>query len=262
MANTIFENVVLGNKYNSVLATKLDLQTYMTVDNTLTTEAGMKKKIITKTVTGAVDDLAQGAGNTNSVEVSTSTSDYEVGTTQGRFVYFDEEAMADGNVVDAGLTGLSEKMINSFVAKAVAEWEKATLRQTYATATGIDFDTVVDAIAKLNVEDETGLFLLIAPDMLAKFRKNLKDNLSYSEGFVRTGYVGSVCGVPVYISKAITAGEAILASKDAVTLFVKKDTEIEQERDANLRKNTVYARKVALVALTDATKVVKINAAA
>lgn len=258
MAQTIYENVVLGNKYESVLSTKLDLQSYMTVDTTLAADAGMKKKIITRTVTGNVEDLAQGAGNTSTVEVGTTSQDYEVTTTQGRFAYYDEEAMADPNVVDAGLTGLSEKMINSFVEKAVDEWEKATLKQTYTSA--ITFDTVVDAIAKLNLEDESQLFMLIAPDMLAGFRKALKDDLKYSEGFVRTGYIGSVCGVPVYVSKAITAGKAVLATKEAVTLFIKKDAEIEQDRDADKRQNIVYARKVSLVALTDATKVVLIEA--
>lgn len=250
MANTIYNNIVLENKYNSVLATKLDLQRFMTVDNTLSVNAGMTKKVITKTATGAVDDLLKGQGNTNSVEVSTSTNDYTVGTTQGKFVYFDEEAMADPAVVDAGLTGLAEKMVNSFVAKAVAEWEKGST----VTVTAFDFDGVVDAIASMNLEDESGLFMLINPAQVAEFRKGLGDELKYSEGFVRTGYIGSVCGVPVYISKAITAGKVILASKDAVTLFIKKDSEIEQERDADTRQNRVFARKVCVVALTDATK--------
>jgi hypothetical protein len=46
-----------------------------------------------------------------------------------------------------------------------------------------------------------------------------------------------------------------------VRLFIKKGTEIEQERDANTRKNTVYTRKVALVALVDDRKLVKITEA-
>lgn len=250
MANTIFNNVVLENKYNSILATKLDLQRFMTVDNSLAVNAGMTKKVITKTATGAVDDLQMGQGNTNVVEVATSTHDYTVETTQGKFVYFDEEAMADPAVVDAGLTGLAEKMVNSFVAKAVAEWEKGQA----VTVSAIDFDAVVDAIASMNLEDESGLFLLINPAQVAEFRKSLGDELKFSEGFVRTGYIGSVCGVPVYISKAITAGKLILASKEAVTLYIKKNSEMEQERDADHRKNSVYARKVAVVALTDATK--------
>lgn len=259
MANTVYQNTVLENKYTSVLTTKLDLQNYMTVDDSLMQDAGMIKKIITKTVTGSVEDLAQGAGNSANVEVTTVTNDYTVGVTQGRFQYFDEEAMADPAVVDAGLEGLAEMMINSFTAKAAAEWKKATLKQTYTT--NIDFDTVVDAIAKLNLEDESQLFMLISPNMVASFRKALKDDLKYSSDFVRTGYIGSVVGVPVYVSKAIEDGSAVIATKEAVKLFLKKNTEMEQERDMNIRQNTVYARKTALVSLVDATKVVYISKA-
>jgi hypothetical protein len=158
--------------------------------------------------------------------------------------------MADPAVVEAGLTGLAEKMVNSFVAKAVDEWSNAT----EITVSAYDFDAVVDAIASMNLEDESGLFLLIGPAHVAEFRKNLGDELKYSEGFARTGYIGSVCGVPVYISKAIDRNP-ILASREATTLFIKKDSEIEQERDADHRQNKVFARKVALVALTDATKI-------
>lgn len=257
MTQTIYNNTVLENKYNSVLTTKLNLQNYLTVDNDLQQEAGMVKRIITKTVSGSVEDLAQGNGNSATIEVGTSYNDYTVGVTQGRFVYYDEEAMADGALVDAGITGIGEKMVNDFVSKAVAEWRKATLQQGYSS---IGFDTVVDAIAKLNLEDESSLFLLISPNMVASFRKAVKDELKYSEAFTRTGYLGSLVGVPCYVSKAIPNGEAIVANKEAVRLFIKKDTEIEQERDANTRKNTIYARKAALVALVDATKVCRIAA--
>ena len=257
MSNVIYPNIVLENKYDSVLTTKLNLQNYLTVDYDLQQEAGMTKRIIKKSVTGSVEDLTMGNGNTGNIEVTTSYADYPVGTTQGRFIYYDEEALQDGAVVDAGLTGIGEKMVNDFVAKAVAEWRKATLQQGYSS---IGFDTVVDAIAKMNLEDESDLFMLISPSMVASFRKAVKDELKYSEGFTRTGYLGSLVGVPCYVSKAIPAGEAIIASKEAVRLFIKKATEIEQERDANLRKNSVFARKVALVALVDATKVVRVAA--
>lgn len=256
MSNVIYPNVVLENKFESVLTTALNLQNYLTVDTSLQEEPGMRKRIISKTVSGNVEDLAQGVGNSANIEVSTTYADYDVGVTQARFPYFDEELMADGNLLEAGLQGLSEKMVNSFVAKAVAEWEKANLQQGYST---IGFDTVVDAIAKMNLEDESKLFMLISPNMVAAFRKALKDELKYSEDFVRTGYLGSVVGVPCYVCKAIPNGEAIIADKSAVRLFLKKNTEIEQERDANTRKNTVYCRKVALVALVDGRKVVKIG---
>lgn len=256
MAHTIYENFILANKVSDILTTQVDLNAYMTVDTELAENAGMKKVINTYTATGNVEDLAMGEGNNEDIEVSFTPTEYTVGTTQGRFKYYDEQEMTDPMVVDVGLDGIAKTMVNDFTAKAIAEYEKATLT---LAGSGWTFDTVVDAIAKMNLEDETGLFLLISPADQANFRKALKDDLKYVEGFVRTGYIGSVCGVPVIVSKAVAKGTGYLATKDAITLFIKKDTEIEQERDANHRENRVFVRKVALVALTDATKLVKIT---
>lgn len=256
MANQVYDNVVLANKIEDILTTAVDLTSYMTVDTSMTQEAGMKKKINTYKAQGDVETLAMGNGNTGDIEVSFATKEYDVETVQGRFQYYDEQAMTDPMVVQAGLEGIAKTMINDFTAKAVAEFDKATLT---VQRTGFAFTDIVDAIAKLNTENEDGLFILVGVADLAKFRKELQDDLKYSEGFVRTGYVGSVCGVPVIVTKAITNGNIYLASKEAVTLFIKKDTEVEQERDANVRNNKVYIRKVAVVALTDENKVVKLT---
>lgn len=256
MAHRVYDNFILENKIEDLLTTAVDLNTYMTIDTSLTEEPGMVKKINTYTSTGNVQDLEMGIGNTDEINVDFATSEYRVGVTQGRFNYFDEQEMTDPTVIDAGLQGLSQKMVNDLTAKAIAEFEKATLvKHSYAHT----FDDVVDAIALMNIEAEEGLFLLISPADKAEFRKNLKDDLKYVEGFVRTGYIGSVAGVPVIVSKAVPADEAFLATSKAVSCFVKKGAEIEQEREANIRKNSVFARKVMVVALTDATQVVKLT---
>lgn len=117
--------------------------------------------------------------------------------------------MIDPMVVDTGLKHSADNMINEFTKLAIEEFDKATLEVKPAAWS---FDAVVDAIAKLNVEDESGLFLLISPADKAAFRKALRDDLNYSEGFVRTGYIGSVAGVPVIVSKAIAAGKGYLAT--------------------------------------------------
>ena len=254
-----YENFVLENKIEDILTTAVDLQNYMTVDNSLALEPGMKKVVHTYKATGNVDDLAMGEGNTNQIGVTFDSTEYVVKVTQGKFQYYDEQEMTDPMVVDTGLDGLAKTMVNDFVTKAIAEYNRATLTQP---ATAWSFDVVADAIAKMKTEDESGLFLLISPEDKAAFRKALKDDLSYSEGYVRTGYIGTVCGVPVIVSKAVAKGTGYLATKDAVTLFIKKGSEIEQQRDADIRSNEVYARKVAVVALTDATKVVKITISA
>ncbi len=263
MANTIFANSVLENKVKSILTTGVNMSNYMTLDDTLQADAGMVKKVHTYSASGSVEDVEQGTGNTGDITSSYAESSYTAKYTQGRFVYYDEEALTDPACIDAGITGLSQKMVNDLTAKAITEFGKATLKVEYLkTASCPSFDNIVDGIGKLNLEDESALFMLINPAMKAALRKELKDDLKYSTDFVSTGYIGHVAGVPVIVSKAVTAGSAFIATKEAVTAFVKKDTEIEQDRDKNLRKNIVYARKVTVVALTDATKVVKFTQAA
>ncbi len=259
MAHTAYENVVLSNKINDILTTQTNLNNYMTIDTSLTENAGMKKVINTYTSTGSIEELAMGEGNSTEITVSFTPAEYEVKTYQGKFAFYDEQEMQDPMVVDTGLKHSAADMVNEFTALAVAEMEKATLATTPAAWS---FEAVVDAIAELNLENEDGLFLLISPADKAAFRKALKDDLSYSEAFVRTGYIGTVAGVPVVVSKAIPEGKGYLATKEAVTVFIKKDTETEYERDGDKRNNLYYIRKFGIVALTDATKIVKITVAA
>ena len=76
---------------------------------------------------------------------------------------------------------------------------------------------------------------------------------------VYNGQIGTVAGIPVIVSKA--ADNAYVMSKDAIKLFMKKDLEVEQERNADTRTNSVYLRTAYLVSLVDATKICKITAA-
>lgn len=254
MAHTIYENSVLSNKLSEVLKSKVDLNPYMTHDNSLAQSAGMKKIINVYKSTGDVEALGMGEGNSGEITVSFEPKEYDVMTYQGKFSYFDEQEMQDPMVVDAGIDGAAKQMVNKFNDLAIAEFGKATLT---VPATALDFDAVVDAQAKLG--ETAAEFMLISPNSLAAFRKNLKQYLSYSEGFVRSGYVGSVNGIPVVTSAIVPDTEAYVGTKEAVTVFIKKDTEVEQERDADVRRNDYWVRKYAVVALTDATKAVKIT---
>ena len=256
MAHTVYENIVLSNKMNDILTTKVNLNNYLTIDTSLSENAGMKKVVNTYTSTGDVEKLGMGQGNSTSIEVSFTPVEYNVEVFQGKFAFYDEQEMTDPVIVDKGIADAANRMVNKFTALAIAEFEKATLEQT---GVAWSFDVVVDAISKMNLEDESGLFLQVSPADKAAIRKALKDDLSYSEAFVRSGYIGTVCGVPVIVTEAVPAGKGYLATKDAVTVFIKKDTETEYERDANTRNNSYWVRKCAVVALTDATKAVKIT---
>lgn len=258
MANQVYENFVLENKLESILTTKVDLMAYVTPDYSLTENPGMKKVINKYKAVGNVEDLSMGQGNSADFESTFESNEYEVKVTQGRGKYYDEEAMKDPMVVDTIVKGMAEQMTNDFTSKAIEEMKKADLivECDFTTTTaGYLFDKVVDALALFG-EEEDGLSILINPTQKAYFRKQLKDDLSYSEGFVRTGYIGSVSGVPVVMSKAVPDTCAFIVNKEAITLFLKKGSEAEQERDPDTRLNKMWLRKATLVALTDSTKLV------
>lgn len=255
MPNYTYENKVIENKYNSVLLSDLQDSDFLTVDESLTASAGDTVEIVTRTVSGTMQDVAMGAGNTEDITVSATVAPYKVKTKQGRFIYYDEEAKRDPACVDAGVQGMAEVARNAWLEDAFFEYSKAHSKQI-ETATA-NFDAFADAVALFG-EKDTDLRALINPADVAKLRKALKDDLKYSEDFARTGYIGLCCGVPIKRSSAVPVGEILIVQKDAVTLFVAKNSEIEQERDANLRKNSVFSRKQAICALTREDHVVRI----
>lgn len=262
MANTIYDNFFLSNEVEDQFNSHLDLQNFCTIDRTLEGTAGMVRKINVYRATNGTEKLAMGVGNSKSIEVSYTPEEYRILLAQNRFQYFDEQAMTDPNLVPVGVRHMGTDMFNTVNADIFAEFKKATLAHT---ASAFDFGAFVDAQALLNLENLEGvsIFGFVAPADMAKVRKALKDDLKYVEAFAKTGYVGTVGGVNLYTKKDATEGEIVIGTKDAVTLFVKKGTEVEQpsrsEEAANVRQNTILSRKYYLAALTDATKAVKIT---
>lgn len=255
-----YDNEVIENKIESILTTKLDMNRFLTADYSLTVNPGMSMVVHTYTGTGTVDDLSRGDGNTNFVDASYTAATYTVGRTQGQAKYYDDDAMNDPTLIDAKVKYLAEGMANSFTAKAIAEFDKTT---NSATITDWSFGDVADAIAVYadEKEDEEGLFFLVAQDQVADIRKALNDNLKYVEGYARTGYVGNVCGVPMFFTKAIDSTQGTkgyLATKEAVTAFIKKGMRVEQSRDIDKKENFIVADVYQVVALTDETKCIKL----
>ena len=255
MANTVFNNKVIEAKAKDLLTTSVNTRNLMTVDTELAQEAGMTKTINVYTYTGEAQEVAAGEGNTNRGSITYEGKDYTVKMVQQAFDYQDEDFMKDNTIVDNMLKGANQVMVNKMTSDFYAEAAKATLTQTGA----ISYDTIVDAISKLNIEDESGLFIIITPNQKAAIRKDVDYKAARMGEVVYNGQIGTVAGIPVIVSKA--ADNAYVMSKDAIKLFMKKDLEIEQERNADTRTNSVYLRTAYLVALVDATKICKITAA-
>lgn len=256
MANTVIDKKVIETAAKEQLITKANLRSYMTVDTSLAEESGMTKVINVYAYTGAAEELGAGEGNSTRGAVAPTTAEYKVKRVQANFDYTDEDYHADNAVLDFGIDGATTELKNKMNADFATECGKATLSVEGA----LSYDTIVDAIGELNVEDETGVFVIIPNDQKALLRKDPDYVAARMGEVVYSGQVGTVCGIPVVASKAFTA--PYVMTKDAVRLFLKQDVEVEQDRNKDTCENSVYVRAFYICALVDATKICKIGATA
>lgn len=268
MANTVYSNKVIEAKAKDILSTKINARSMMTIDDSLVGTAGMIKTINTYTYTGTAEEVAAGAGNTSRGSIAYVGKDYTVKMVQQAFDYLDEDFMKDNVIVDMGIQGatsvMSNKMTSDFYAALATTGSGSTelvQKVTFPKGKELSYDAIVDAISALNVEDESGVFVIIPNAWKAALRKDADYKAARMGEVVYNGQVGTIAGIPVVATKALT-GKAYVLTKEAVTLFLKKDVEVEQDRDADKRKNSIYLRDCYVCALTDATKACKIVEAA
>ena len=254
--NTVFENKIIEAKAKDLLTTAVNTRNLMTVDNELAQEAGMTKVVNVYTYTGTAEELANGQGNTNRGSIGFEGKEYTVKLIQQAFDYTDEEFMKDNTIVDNMLKGANQVMVNKLTADFVGELAKATLNVELGEG-ALGYNAIVDAIAELNLEDEGQVFVVIPNTWKADLRKDEDYKTARMGEVIYNGQVGTICGIPVIATKALTDA-AFVMTKEAVKLFMKKDVEVEQDRNPDTRKNSVHLRTAYVAALVDATKICKI----
>ena len=269
MANTVYANKVISAKATDLLLTSLNHRSLMTIDTDLQGSEGMTKTINTYTYTGEAEVLAAGVGSTAAKRGSVAYvgKDYTVECIQQAFDYLDEDFMKDAKVVDIATQGATQVMANFLTNKfyaalaTTASGAELVGKTTFAKNGAIGYDVIVDAISDMNIEDESKLFILIPNSWKADLRKDEDYKSARMGEVIYNGQVGQIAGIPVIATKALT-DKAYVMTPEAITLFVKKNVEVEQDRNSDTRANAVYLREYYVCALTDATKARKIVEAA
>lgn len=260
MANTVYEKKVLEAQAKDLLTTTINARSLMTVDNTLAQNEGMTKTIYVYTYSGAVEKLNDGAKNSTRGSITHTATDYKVQRAQQVFDYLDQDFMKDSTVVDNCLKGANQLMANQMTSDFYTECAKATLSQTFVKDGAISYDTIVDAISLLNLEDESQIFIVIPNTWKADLRKDEDYKTARQGEVIYNGQVGTIAGIPVIATKALT-DTAYVMTKEAVKLFMKEDVEVEQDRDIETKTNTVVLTTYYVCALVDGTKIAKITEA-
>lgn len=256
MAFTGYDNIVIENAMTDLVNSKLEVNSLMTVDYSLTAEAGLKKVVNKYTYTGAVEKLAKGAKNTTIGAVAYVPKEYTVNRYQQTYKYNDMDVMQDPYLLNVASTGAAVLMSNEIKSEYFTELTKITNSFQYET---FNYAAIVDALAELNKEVETEMFVIMGNDLRAAIRKD-PDYIASKQGeILYTGQFGTISGLPVLFSKLVPEGTAYITKKDAVKFFVKKQGSVEQDRDIETKDNTVVYERHGVMALVDETYSIKLT---
>ena len=256
--HVLFTNQVIENKMTDLVNTNLDVNALFTVDNSLTTEAGLKKVINKYTYSGTVEKLAKGAKNTAKGAVTFVPSEYVIERYQQTFEYNDMDVMQDPQILDVATTGAATVMANDIKAQYFAELAKISKNHE---AAGFTYDEFVDALAEIGREVESDMFIVMGIDGRAAVRKDADYKASRQGEILYTGQFGTISGVPCLFSKLVPAKTAYITAKDQVKFFVKNEGTVEQDRDIETKDNTVVYDRHGVMALVDETKSIKVTVA-
>lgn len=254
--NTVFDNKIIEAKAKDLLDTSLNFRSLMSIDNSLAETEGMVKQINVYTYDGAVEVITDKDGkNTQRGSITYNTEEYRVQRVQQVFDYNDKDFLMDSNIVDFSLKGANQLMVNQMTSDFITEAKRATRAHEADT---FGYEAIVEAISKLTVEDESALFVVAPNAWKAELRLDEDYKVARMGEVVYNGQTATVAGIPVIFSNALT-NEAFVMSKEAVKLFIKKDVEVEQDRDIERKINTVVLTSYYVCALVDDTKICKIT---
>lgn len=257
----LIPNQVIEAKITDIVNSNLDVRSLFTVDNSLTTAAGLSKRIYKYTYTGVVEQLQKGAKNTQIGSVALDHNDYEVARYQQTYKYNDMDVMADPNIVNVLSDGAGKEMANEVREEYFTELDKIA-NYFDASAYSSLYEAAVDSVAALPKAAEmdiTDLFLVMGADARAMVRKDSLFEAARQGEILFTGHFGFISGIPCVFSNLVPSGVVYLTEKNAITFFVKREGLVEQDRDIETKDNTVVYERHGVIALTDDTRSVIIE---
>jgi hypothetical protein len=250
---------VMGDMISAELPFAIKFAPLAEVDRTLQGRAG---NTITVPVYGYIGDAVDVAefGAIPIEQLTTSETQATI-KKAGKGVELSDEAVLSGL---GDPVGEARKQIQMAIANKVDNDALAALRTATITA-GVGTDAIDVAVDKglvsWNDEDMEPGVLLVSPKGYSALRK--------AEGFVRagdladrimsTGNVGDFYGAQVVVSGKLADGEAFLVKRGALGLLLKRNVEVEMDRDI-VHKTTILTGDEHYGAyLKDNTKVRKIT---
>lgn len=267
MAQTVLAGLinpqVMGDMISAKLPKAIKFAPLATIDTTLEGQAGNTITVPKFAYIGDASDIAEGIAM-GTVVLTASTTPATVKKAGIAVEITDESALSGygdpvGEANSQLLKSISAKIDND----CLTALGTATLIQDNSTAI-ISYNGIVDAVDKFQEEDYEEKVLFVHPTQVAQLRKDtdFKNINQYPLQTVMTGVIGSIAGCQVVPSKKVnntTTYTNFIVKAGALTIYMKRDVNVESDRDI-LKKTTVVSADEHYVAvLSDASKAVKVS---
>lgn len=241
------------------------------IDNTLAGRAGDTITVPKYQYIGDAEDLAEGV-TADKTQLTTTSANYKVKKAVKQVELTDEAVLSGyGNPVGETNSQLAKSIASKVDNDVLDALKGAQLQKTFDSA--ISYNNVVDAIDVLNEEENVEKVMFIHPKQVSGLRKdsNFISNDKYPNNVIMKGEIGMIANTRIVATKkAVNDAKTYflnpiveLKPEDqtgdevaAVTIYLKRDTNVETQRELGNYTTLIGADKHYVAALTDESKVV------
>ena len=241
------------------------------IDTTLVGEPGSTITLPKYKYIGAAEDLAEGV-NATTTQLETTSEPFAIKKAVKQVLLTDEAVLSGyGNPVGETNSQLAKSIADKVDNDVMDALKGAQVGKTFES--DISYNNVVDAIDLLEEEENVEKVMFIHPKQVSTLRKdeNFISNDKYNNNVIMRGEIGMIANTRIIPSKKAINAEGtqylnpIVELKPesqtgdetaAVTIFLKRNVNIETQRNLENYTTRIAVDEHYVAALTDESKVV------
>lgn len=276
MAMTKLTNLVDPEVMAPMISAKLPkaivATAFANIDTTLVGKPGSTITVPKYLYIGDAEDLAEGV-KAETVQLTTDTAEYTVKKAVKQVRLTDEAVLSGyGNPVGETNSQLAKSIASKIDQDIMDVLQTASVVVTGSASDAISYDGIVDAIDYFNEEQNMEKVMFINPHQVSELRKdeNFISREKYGNEVMINGEIGRIANARIVPSRRVEAKNGVYScpivqlkgepetsdETAAVTIYMKRNVNVETQRELEDYTTLIGADEHYVAALTDESKVV------